>query len=202
MSVAVLAPPPPERGEKLSVEDYLLLERTSEIRHEFVEGEIIPMAGSTPQHNVIAGNIHTLLNIAFQERDCTVYMSDIRLRVSPQRYRYPDVIAVCGTPRFDLETPPCLLNPNVVVEVLSSSTAQTDWIDKSREYRSLPSVTDFVLVSANRRFVTHLSRQDAETWTLKDHSSADAVLDFGGIEVTLTLADLYRKVTFLEPTEA
>ncbi len=121
-------------------------------------------------------------------------MSDIRLRVSPAKYRYPDVMALCGTPLFDDATPPCLLNPAFVVEVLSASTADTDLGKKWGEYRTIASITDYVIVSSEEWAVTHHRRQSDGSWLVRDYRNPEDTLTFAGLEVTLTLGDLDEKI--------
>lgn len=111
---------------KVSVREYLSRERLSEKRHEYVDGEIIAMSGETPAHNQIAGNLYRQLGNRFEERPCEVYFETVKARVMPTQYRYPDVMALCGEARFDAEHPPSLLNPSVIVEVLSPSTESFD----------------------------------------------------------------------------
>lgn len=205
MSVATLAPPaisstdpvaaaPSHASGEVTVQEYLALERHTEIRHEYAGGKLIPMFGTTPVHDQIAGNLYVFFHVAFRDRECVAYMSDIRLRVSPETYRYPDVMALCGVPEFDQEKPPCLLNPAVIVEVLSPSISETDRSDKLEEYRALPSVTDYLIVATDRVRVTHYVRKDARSWTLTDYLGEDETLVLSSLNVALTLDDLYRKV--------
>jgi len=187
--------PPPK---KLTVQEYLERERHSEIRHEFVEGDLFPMSGTTLNHNQIAFNFARALDTAFSERDCVVYMSDIRLRVASDRYRYPDVMALCGVAEVDEETPPCLLNPTLIVEVLSPFTAGVDRIEKQEEYLAIASVTDYLIVASDRVRVIHYSRNGNGTWLLTLDLKIGDTLTISALDVVIPVTDLYRKVTFAE----
>ena len=188
------APDPPQ----VSVQEYFEIDRNSDIRYEYVEGKLIPMPGTTPKHNRVSINFTTYFDSAFAERDCEVYVESIRLRVSADHYRYPDVIAVCGEARFDEENPPCLLNPGVIIEVLSPSTQAIDRGDKLAEYRQMPSLTDYVMVAQDRVFVTHCVRLSPTEWKLTDYSALKDTLKFESLGVTMTLQQIYRKTPLAE----
>lgn len=200
----------PPGGMVMSVDDYRQLVRTSEIRYEYVDfyaipkdgveilenGEVRAMSGSSPSHNRIALNISAKLDAQIGESPCEVYISDIRVRVSAAKYRYPDVVALCGEAQFDADTPPCLLNPSVIVEVLSPSTQSVDIGEKFDEYKQIPTLTDYVLVAQNRMFMTHYVRQSAVHWTLMDYEQPSNVLTFSTLGVSISLAEIYRKIVF------
>ena len=186
---------------KVSVEEYFALERTSEIRHEYVKGELIPMPGETPKHNRITGNFFVCFDREFEGRNCEVYMESIRLRVSPDQYRYPDILAVCGEAQFDTENPPCLLNPSVIIEVLSPSTQSIDRGEKLAEYRSIPTVTDYVIVAQNRVFVEHCVRENAVRWTITESTDLDAALTLASLDITISLREIYRRTALVAAQE-
>ena len=202
MSVTPPSDPPPSAPslspKKFTVEEYLELERHSEIRYEFVEGVLFPMSGTTLHHNQIAFNSARALDTAFGDRDCAVYMSDIRLRVASDRYRYPDVMALCGIAEVDEETPPCLLNPTLIVEVLSPSTAGVDRIEKQEEYLAIPSVTDYVMVASDRVQVIHYSRNGNGTWLFDPDLKIGDTLMISSLDVAIPVDVLYRKVSFAD----
>ncbi len=194
----------------MSVEKYLEWERDSEIRYEYVDfyaipkdgveilanGDIRAMSGESPEHNQIAGNVYVKFDREIDERSCNVYFECIRLRVSEAKYRYPDVAALCGPPQFDTANPPCLLNPSVVVEVLSPSTQREDRGEKFDEYKQLPTLTDYVLIAQDRMFVSHYVRQNATQWMISDYQQPTDVLTFAALGVSISLADMYRKIVF------
>ena len=189
------AAPAPETNiqPKATVQEYFALERTSDVRHEYVDGEILAMAGETPTHNVIAGNLYYRLRVAFETRQCDAYIENVRTRVSPTQYRYPDIAALCGEARFDQEKPPSLLNPQVIFEVLSPSTEGSDRDEKFTEYQQLSAVTDYILVAQDRVEVTHYTRQSARQWMVIIYVDLSDVLSLRSLEVSLTVADVYRK---------
>ena len=129
---------PQEIKHRFTLEEYFALEAASEIRYEYDDGELISMAGTSFEHNRIVGNFYTAFDRAFEDNDCRVFIEAIRFRVSPTKYRYPDVMALCGEPLTEGRKPPALLNPAVVIEVLSDSTRNTDMGKKIEEYLDLP----------------------------------------------------------------
>ena len=199
MSSETIPPPPaapaPEANvaSKATVQEYLALERSSDARHEYIDGDILAMAGGTPMHNRIARNICVALENAFGTRQCESFIENMRTRVTKTQYRYPDIAALCGEAQFDQENPPSLLNPSVIVEVLSPSTEGLDRDEKFMEYRLVESVTDYVLFSQDRIEITHYSRQSARQWLVTIYGELSDVLSFPSLEVSLTVADVYRK---------
>jgi Uma2 family endonuclease len=180
----------------MTVQEYLEFERCATARHEYVNGEVLEMPGESPKHNRIAGNIYLKLELAFGERACEAFMENIRVRVSPSQYRYPDVVALCGKPQFDSDHPPSLLNPAVIFEVLSPSTEAFDQDEKFAEYQQIDDLTDYVLVAQYGRLVIHYVRQTPDHWTLTRYRDLSDTLTIATLEVTLALSDVYRKITF------
>ena len=178
----------------VTVEEYLKFEETAETKHEYADGKIIAMAGTSKSHNDIALNIAFEMRNQFGDRSCHVNVSDIRVKVSPRRYRYPDVVALCGFPEFDDLKPPCLLNPQVLVEVLSDSTERIDLITKQTEYRRFASVTDYVLIAQDRYWVMHYTREQGGAWAAILHTEPGDILSIASIGVSMTLATIYRRV--------
>lgn len=130
--------------------DYLSFERACpDIRHEFIQGQIEAMAGASRAHNLITSNIARHLGNQLEGRPCETYASDMRVRTA-STYTYPDVVVVCGEPEFEDGERDTLLNPTVIVEVLSRSTEAWDRGEKSFQYRALPSIQDYLLVSQER----------------------------------------------------
>lgn len=179
---------------KISVQEYFELERHSEIRYEYFEGEIIAMPGVSLPHNRISGNFFTVL-----DRTCEAFIEAVRVRVSPTQYRYPDVVALRGEPITDGENPPALLNPGVIVEVLSASTAAKDKGEKFLEYKQMASLTDYVLAAQDSVSVLHYARETAKKWTITEYTELTDTLTFAALEVTISLADIYRKIVFTAP---
>lgn len=171
-------------------EEYLARERISPDRSEYIDGRILAMVGGSRLHNLVAAAVQNLLTAALEGRPCEVYQSDMRVRVDAARmYAYPDVVAVCGTPEFDGDV---LLNPTVIVEVLSDSTEHYDRGAKSLRYRRLPSLGDYVLVAQDQPRVEHFARR-GDGWLVHDHDDLDAVLELPSIGVSLPLREIYRR---------
>ncbi len=180
---------------RLSVEDYLALERQAESRSEYLDGEVFAMVGASREHNLIAGNVFASLHGQVRERDCEVYASDMRVRVSATHlFTYPDVVAVCGEPRFDDQELDTLLNPTLIVEVLSRSTADYDRGSKFAHYRALPSLAEYLLIAQDRVHVEHFERQASERWLFTETDDLAARIELPAIGCTLALAEIYAKV--------
>jgi Uma2 family endonuclease len=189
----------------MSEQEYLALERVSDIKHEFFQGEIFAMAGGTPYHSLIAANLITALNRALQDRGCFVFTADLRVKVEATGLQtYPDVPVVCGTPEFTAEQPKALLNPTLIAEVLSESTEAYDRGTKFHHYRKIPSLTTYLLVSQDAPTVEQLIRQSEFNWEYRVATGLEAVIELPAFGVQLALKDVFAGVTFgahpLSPT--
>ncbi len=150
---------------KISEQEYLALERAAEERHEYADGEIFAMAGGTWEHSLIASNINGELRAALLGRPCVAQGADMRIHIpATGRYTYADGLVVCGEPVFTDEVRDTLLNPIVIIEVLSDSTEKYDRGDKFEQYESIPSFQDYLLVSQKKVRVEHFHRQVDGTW--------------------------------------
>lgn len=183
----------------LSPEEYLASERAAETKHEYYDGEIVAMVGASRNHNLIAGNTFASLHRQFRQRPCDVYWGDMRVRVGSVRiYTYPDVTAVCGEPHFADDQADTLLNPMVIVEVLSPSTESYDRGEKFPRYRTLNSLREYILIAQDASLVEHFIRQTDDYWLLSTVSGLDATLHLPSIECELALRDIYEKVAVAE----
>lgn len=183
----------------LTPQEYLIIERKAESRSEYYQGEMSLMSGASRKHNLIVGNIYACLHQQLRQRDCEVYASDMRVCVTPSGlYTYPDVIVVCGMPEFEDEEVDTLLNPTVVIEVLSRSTRNYDRGDKFEHFRALPSVLDYLLVAQEKMLVEHFARQPDNFWLFSEARAPQQVVHFRSIECELKVADIYEKVNFSE----
>ncbi len=182
-------------------EEYLALEVKAEYKSQYVAGEIFAMAGTQISHNEVIGNIIIALGTRFRGRACHVYFTDIRLRVAAgDLYTYPDVMALCGEPKLETTgNPPSLLNPQVIFEVLSPSTEAFDRGDKFARYRKLDSLTDYVLVCADRMRVEQHTLQPSGVWTYEEYEHPSNHLRLASIDCHLPLAEIYDKVTLSAP---
>ncbi|WP_437926033.1 Uma2 family endonuclease [Sorangium sp. So ce291] len=178
----------------LSPEEYLALERASEQKHEYANGEIFAMSGCSREHSLLAGSVQRELGNALLERPCEVHTSDMRVKIpSTGRYVYPDASVVCGDPVFEDAEVDTLMNPNVIVEVLSDSSEAYDRGDKFAQYRSVPSITDYVLVSQKAVRIEHFQRQPDGRWLLSILGPG-AQLALESIGVVIEVDRVYLKV--------
>ncbi|HLC16698.1 MAG TPA: Uma2 family endonuclease [Thermodesulfovibrionia bacterium] len=177
-------------------EEYLALERKAYYKSEYVNGQIYAMSGARRKHNLIAGNIFGGLWLQFKNLQCEVYMNDMRVKVSPTgMYTYPDVVAVCGDIRLEDAHNDTLLNPTVIVEVLSDSTEAYDRGEKFVHYRRLESLQEYLLVAQDQVLVEHYVRQ-GKLWVLTEESNPDGIVHLVSIDCTLSLKEVYDKVEF------
>jgi Uma2 family endonuclease len=174
---------------KPSLEEYFQLEQTLELRHEFVDGELIEKPGTTIEHNDIVNNIAFALLKMARAKGCRLQTEAIKLQVAPRKIRYPDVMLTCQPRQSDyLETAPCFL-----VEILSDSTEITDGIIKAREYTSLPSLETYAIVAQTERLVVLYERRDNE-WIYR--SITDGEFTVPCLETKLSLDAIYEGIEF------
>lgn len=177
-------------------EEYLAVERKAGYKSEYLAGEIYAMVGASRQHNRIVTNLVRELSQQLKGRPYWVYPSDLRVKVSPTGlYTYPDVIVTCGQERFEDDQQDTLLNPLVIIEVLSKSTASYDRGEKFEHYRRLDSLREYLLIAQDRRHVEHYVRQPDDRWLLSETTSEDTI-HLPSIECVLSLAEVYDKVDF------
>jgi Uma2 family endonuclease len=183
----------------LSFDDWLEGERASlEGRSEFVGGEVFAMTGASVEHNAIVANIVRELGTQMKGRPCQVYANDLKVRIrSADAGKYPDLIALCGEHQFQDGRRDVLLNPSLIVEVLSDSTEAHDRGDKFTLYRQIPSLREYLLVSQHRVQVELYSRGEDGRWTLRDYSALADSVALASVGCTLDLAEVYDKVEFL-----
>jgi Uma2 family endonuclease len=175
-------------------EEYLERERLAETKHEYVNGQIVAMAGGTPNHALIAANI--IIGIGSRVRgSCGVYTADLRVCVKwGDLITYPDVTVVCGPLEFAADKRDTITNPTIVVEVLSPSTRSFDCIEKSRRYRMLPSLKEYLLVEQTPVDIEHFRRLSNGHWEINTIQDASAVIRLESIGCDLPVSDIYRGV--------
>jgi Uma2 family endonuclease len=180
----------------LTPDEYLAIERRNEYKSEYVDGEMVAMTGASRRHNIINVNIVGELGRQLRGRPCEVYASDMRVRIPTTRaYMYPDVVIVCGEPRLEDDYLDTLLNPTVLVEVLSESTERYDRGKKFSFYRTIESLAEYVLVAQDEYRVEQYAKQPDGRWLLTDHRSTEDVVELASVECTLRLSDVYEKVS-------
>lgn len=181
----------------LTPEQYLEIERKAEFKSEYFNGEMFAMSGAREPHVLISSNANGELHQQLRKRPCRAYTADMRIRVSPSGlYTYPDISVVCGEPQFLDEDRDTLLNPTVIVEVLSESTEAYDRGQKFELYRSVASLSEYLLISSLRISAELFTRQADGRWILTARTSLEESIELESIGCRLLLADLYEKVDF------
>jgi len=180
----------------ITPEEYLALERQSEHRSEYYDGEIFAMTGASLRHNRITLNIGSELNVQLKARECQAFTSDMRVHVpATGLYTYPDVVVVCGEPQLEDEHLDTLLNPVLIVEVLSKSTARYDRTGTFSDYRSIPSFAEYLLVAQDEHRVEHYAKQLDGRWLLTEYRSLEDAAQLDSIQCSLSLKEIYDKVS-------
>jgi Uma2 family endonuclease len=192
----------PER--RYTLEEYLELERTSEERFEFWDGEIFCMSGVSEEHAEIETNLIVSLKSRLRTRDCRVFPANMRIKVpAAPPYRYADLSALCGKAQFEeIGGVDALVNPQLIVEVLSPSTEAYDRGDKFTHYKSIETFGEYLLVAQHRPHVTHLYKQSDGTWIYAEANDLEAVLSLSSVGCELPLSEIYRGVSFDAETAA
>lgn len=181
-------------------EEYLTLERSCETRHEYYNGEIFAMGGASKLHVKIVTNLVGELHSQLKAGPCEAYSTDLRVQVAPTGlYTYPDVIVLCEEPRFSDTQEDTLLNPALIIEVLSESTKDYDRGGKFEQYRTIDSFVEYLLIAQDRPHVEHYTRQLDGSWLLHETNSLEDTIQLKSVPCSLRLADIYSKVHFQPP---
>ncbi len=183
---------------QLTPQEYLAQERQREFKSEFWHGEIFAMAGASRAHNLIIANVVGELRAQLKGRRCELYPNDMRVFIPRTgMFTYPDVIVVCGTPIFDDARRDTLLNPTLIVEVLSSSTEGYDRGAKFASYRTIDALQEYVLLTQTAPLLERYVRQaDTPFWLFADAAGLDATVELTAIACRLALAEVYDKIEF------
>ncbi len=186
-----------QKKNAMSREAYLAMERASETRNEYLDGEIFAMTGASRAHNQIASNIVRALGNQLIDAPCTVFSSDMKVRIAEiNKYAYPDIVAVCEDEQYEDEYGDVLLNPRVIIEILSHSTEAYDRGDKFAHYQLLDSFSEYLLAAQYACRVEKFNRRDDGTWIYAAFESMSRTVTLDAIGCSLPLAEVYRKVSF------
>jgi Uma2 family endonuclease len=179
-------------------EEYLAFERASDTKHEYLDGEIYAMAGASPKHNQICFNLAGELHPQIKGTSCVGYTSDQKIRTDPMDlFSYPDLTIVCGEPIFHDDHQDVILNPTVIIEVLSPRTENYDRNTKLERYQNIRTLTDYILISRNRPYVEHYARQKGKRqWIFTIETDPAAEIEIASVKCKLKLADIYERVKF------
>lgn len=180
---------------QITPQDYLAWERRQETRHEFLDGEIFVMTGASREHNLLCGNTFAALHAQLRGTPCEVYNNDMRVKVNETGiYTYPDIVAACTAPQFEDAEVDTLLNPVLIIEVLSDSTEQYDRGTEFRHYRNLPSLRDYLLVAQTECRVEHYARETGSRWLLTEYVGLDDTIELAAVGCRLLLREMYERV--------
>ncbi len=181
-----------------TIDEYIELEKNSEERYEYFAGEVFAMAGSSSNHHRVSGNAYEYLQRKLRGSGCEAFHSDMRISVPAAfPYRYPDASVVCGEPIFDgFQGQTRLVNPVLIIEVLSPSTENYDQGKKFTEYQSIESFREYLLVAQDRPYVIQYIKQSRKRWLRIEHEGLDGEVQLESLGITLTLAELYERVKF------
>ena len=184
----------------LTPEQYLAAERAGDQKHEYYQGEVFAMVGASFEHVGIAANLLATLHGQLQGGPCRVFQSDLRVKVSRTGlYTYPDVGVVCDRPQFDDDRNDTLLNPRVIIEVLSPSTENYDRGKKFAHYRTVESLAEYLLISQDQPRVEQYVCQPNRDWLLHEATEPDETIHLPSIDCDLKLSDVYASIDLTEP---
>lgn len=195
-----------ELKPRLTFDEYLEIESKAEFKSEFVNGEMFVMAGASPEHNIITANVVIEIGKQIQRPPCAVYSSDQLLKVlARENGRYPDVTVVRGEPQYH-KSPflDALLNPTLLVEVLppiteaQGRTIKIEEYRKAEEYRSIPSLKEYLLIAQTRHHIEHYVRRTGNQWLLSEYYSSQDMIRLAAINCDLSLAEVYKMVPVIE----
>ncbi len=176
--------------KKYSVEEYFELEKTSEIRHEFINGELIPMPGESKKANKIARKIVRLLEDKLNSKVFDIFNHDVRLMLENNRYRYPDIAVA---PTIDDEDSHAITQPVLIVEVFSENSVKTDTVDKLREYSVLPTLQYYLIVSQEEPFV-EVYAKNADKWEFRYYTDLQENIELTALDASLLMGDIFEGI--------
>ncbi|MGB5595510.1 MAG: Uma2 family endonuclease [Crocosphaera sp.] len=183
--------------KQLSIEDYLKQEEKANFKSEYINGKIIPMAGGTVNHNQIAGNIYAELHYAFKKQDYRVYMGDVRLWIPEKNsFTYPDIMVIEGDPIYYENRKDTILNPSLIIEVLSPSTENYDKEGKFSAYRTIQGFSEYILISQTKIYGEKFTKTEEKKWFFQEFYEEDKTIEVQLGNLSLTFDDIYHKVNF------
>lgn len=178
-------------------EEYFALEEKAEYKSEYRDGEIIPMTGATTNHNKIALNFCRRFPLEIEGQEYETYISDVRLGIPTYRlYTYPDIMIIRGEPIFEGKTTNTVINPCLIVEVLSKSTQDYDRTDKFKYYRSIPKFEEYILIDQYSFSIEQYIKQSNDRWLINYYEGEQSVLCLSSIPFQISFFDIYFKIDF------
>lgn len=192
----------PAQKTYMTVEEYLAFEEQSPIRHEYVDGAIYAMSGASKNHARIAGNIFSHLNALLYGKKCEPYIVDVKLKASSSRYYYPDVVVTCEAAAEDPEDEYLIIQPILIVEVLSPSTQRTDKVEKFNSYQQIPGLLEYIIVAQEEiKVEVYRHYKASDPWQGEVFTEINESLTFESIGLSLSLSDIYRRISFSTQSE-
>jgi Uma2 family endonuclease len=177
--------------------EYLEIERAAEFKSEFYQGEMFAMSGGKPQHSLIATNLAREFSMRLRSSECVAYNTDLRIKIEASGlYTYPDLSVICGPLRFAEGTDDTVVNPTVLVEVLSDSTEAYDRGTKFEHYQQIPTLQEYLLVSQKAARIEQFRRQPGGDWLLKVAAGMDQSLELPSLAIVIPLAEVFARVSF------
>jgi len=188
----------PQTSRRLTEAEYLRIERAAECKSEFFDGGMFAMAGGTPQHSLIATNLAREFGNRLANSPCVAYNTDLRIKIDATGLlTYPDLSVICGPLQFAGGTDDTVVNPTVLVEVLSNSTEAYDRGRKFEHYRQIPTLQEYLLVSQTEPRIEQFSRQSDGRWLLNEAAGIEKKLDLPSLKITIALSEIFAKVNFV-----
>ena len=188
----------PRTARRLTEAEYLEMERVAEFKSEFFGGEVFAMAGGTPQHSLIATNLAGEFRNRLKGSNCVPYNADLRIKIEATGLcTYPDLSIICGPLKFAEGTDDTVVNPTLLVEVLSDSTEAYDRGKKFEHYRQIPTCLEYLLVSQSEPRIEQFIRQGNGRWVLNEAAGLDATLDISSLRISVSLGEIFTKVNFV-----
>lgn len=184
------------KKKPLTDEDYLRAERQAFEKSELINGEIVAMAGAGDKHNLISSNLMIDIGVKTRQTSCRVFSSDMRVKAKKGNYYYPDIVVVCGERKYEDNKKDSLLNPKVIIEILSKSTKLKDRNEKLDSYTSLESLTDYILVSQDEMRVEHFIKNGEKEWKVRFLNEKSDKIILESIECEVSIEDVYHEILF------
>ncbi|MEZ5425125.1 MAG: Uma2 family endonuclease [Pyrinomonadaceae bacterium] len=185
------------KSEKIyTVEEYLNFERRDPSRHEFHKGKILAASSSSRRHNLIGSNTIIALGSRLRGHKCEIYVNDMRVKISDFDYCYPDVIIVKGEPKFDGNETDILLNPTIIIEILSRKTLYYDKTEKLESYMKMPSVSDCLLIKEDEMRIEHYAKQNSKQWMFRIYNESEEMIALESIGCKSALSEIYAQIRF------
>ncbi len=186
-----------EKNKIYTPEEYLEFEVNSEERHEYINGEVICVTGGTPNHNQIAGNFYAELNFGLKRQPYRVFVTDQRIWIPEKRiYTYPDVMVIQGELQLQEGRKDTIINPLIIVEVLSKSTRSYDKDEKFSAYRTIPTFQEYLLIEQYTMKVEQYFKTGKNSWNFSEYYDVNETICLNSINFEITLEDIYDRVEF------